>query len=174
MRSPKNKRRYVVERIYKVCKQYKLRRKTLFLAVYYLDRYLRLAEEKSHERQMLIGESCLLIAMKYEEISPPMLSSWASGRESLLVDMEFNILKALDFKLAYTTTQHYLEIYQAKHPASAQQNKLHELVLDLYLFTGSLYEQHPLKTVQEMLGSFRNTAFMERGTVFEENNRSVK
>lgn len=43
LRIPKSKRRFVVERIYKVCKQFKLRRKTLFLAVYYLDKYLRLA-----------------------------------------------------------------------------------------------------------------------------------
>lgn len=146
----------------------------MFLAVYYLDKYLRLVDEKSHEKQMLIGESCLLIAMKYEEIYPPLLSSWASGREQMLVEMEFNILKALDFKLAYTTTQHYLEIYQAKHPTNNQEKKLHELVLDLYLFTANVYEQHPLKTVQEIMESFRPTAFMEKGTVYEESDRSVK
>lgn len=108
IKNTKNKRRYIVERIYKICKSYRLRRKTLYLAVYYFDKYIRLAEERDYDRQMLIGETCLLIAMKYEEIYPPLLSNWANGREMQLVDMEFKVLKALEFKLAFTTTQHYL------------------------------------------------------------------
>lgn len=174
MKNVKNRRRFVVERIYKVYMAYRLRRKTLYLAVYYFDKFMRLAEEKDFEKQKLIGESCLLIAMKYEEIYPPLLSTWASGKEKQLIDLEFRILKTLDFKLAYTSPQHYLEIYQAKHATNKQEARLHELVLDLFLFTGNVYDQHPLKAVQEMLESFRPTAFMEKGTVYEESDRNIK
>ena len=89
MKNVKNRRRFVVERIYKVYMAYRLRRKTLYLAVYYFDKFMRLAEEKDFEKQKLIGESCLLIAMKYEEIYPPLLSTWASGKVKQLIDLEF-------------------------------------------------------------------------------------
>lgn len=45
--------------------------------------------------------------MKYEEIYPPLLKNWCVNISEVL-DAEALILKALDFKLAYTSAQHYL------------------------------------------------------------------
>jgi hypothetical protein len=41
-----------------------------------------------------------------------------------------------------------------------EEKKLHEIILDLYLFTGDIYINHPLKIVQGILESFRSTSFM--------------
>jgi hypothetical protein len=115
-----------------------------------------------------ISEASLLISMKYEEIYPPSLEKWAAGREKTIILWEAKILKLLDFNLAYTTPQHYLEIYQGKNPhCSPKEFKLHEIILDLYLFTGCTYDDHPLRLVQQITESFRSTAFMEKDTVYE-------
>jgi mRNA-degrading endonuclease YafQ of YafQ-DinJ toxin-antitoxin module len=58
-------------------------------------------------------------------------------------------LKVLDFKLAYTTAQHYLEIYEDKNKYESKQAKeLMELLIDLYALSGQIYKDHPLKIVQ--------------------------
>jgi hypothetical protein len=52
----------------------------LYLAVYYYDKYMRSLTERDMPKLALIGEACMLIAMKYEEIYPPLLKDWAFGR----------------------------------------------------------------------------------------------
>jgi hypothetical protein len=47
-------------------------------------------------------------------------------------------------------------------------------VLDLYLFTGHLYGNHPLRVAQEVLESFRATSFLEQNTNYEESDNNVK
>jgi hypothetical protein len=59
------------------------------------------------------------------------------------------ILQALDFELAITTPQHFLEVYHGKNiSVPVEEKRLHELVLDLYLFSGYVYGVHPLIIAQ--------------------------
>lgn len=71
----------MVERIYKTYKRYSLRRKALFLAVYYFDYYTARFPHKELAKMEIVADACMFIAMKYEEIYPPLLSQWASGKE---------------------------------------------------------------------------------------------
>jgi hypothetical protein len=57
----------------------------LYLAIYYFDKYIRLTDEKDLNRQNIIADACMLIAMKYEEIYPPRLSHWAAGRDKFII-----------------------------------------------------------------------------------------
>jgi hypothetical protein len=175
IKSKKSSRRAIVGKLYILFKEYKLRRKTLYLAIYYFDKYIRLTNERDLSKLVQISEACMLISMKYEEIYPPSLEKWAKGRERTIILWESKILKLLDFNLAYSTPQHYLEIYQGKNPYMARQDcKLHEILLDLHLFAGCTYDEHPLKLVQLIVESFRPTAFMEKNTVYEESDQIVK
>jgi hypothetical protein len=59
-------RKFVVKYIYKIFHKFALKRTTLFLAIYYMDKYL--AKEYSDKEQsiyIIIAQSSLFIAMKY-------------------------------------------------------------------------------------------------------------
>ena len=62
----KSKRSSFIEFLYKVYLKNKLRRKTLYLSVYYLDRYIQRTNEVKPEKLMLAVQACMLTAMKYE------------------------------------------------------------------------------------------------------------
>lgn len=68
MKKKSNKRVQMVEKMYKLFKRYRLRRKTLHLAVYYYDKYLSLTcqYDKNSNQINLVADACMLIAMKYE------------------------------------------------------------------------------------------------------------
>lgn len=53
------------------------------------------------------AQACLLIAMKYEEIYPPLIKNWCTNYDEV-IKTEAKILKILNFKLIYTSSQDYL------------------------------------------------------------------
>jgi hypothetical protein len=59
----------------------------LYLAVYYLDKYLWKYPQRDASKIDVVADACLFIAMKYEEIYPPMLAQWAGGRENSIFAM---------------------------------------------------------------------------------------
>ncbi|KAG6408963.1 hypothetical protein SASPL_131991 [Salvia splendens] len=63
-------RAILVDWLVEVAEEYKLVSDTLYLAVNYIDRYLS-AHKVSRNKLQLLGVSCMLVASKYEEISPP-------------------------------------------------------------------------------------------------------
>ena len=97
--------------------KYKLKKKTLFLSTYIFDKYLcQFPSNSIMDKEMLIiAQVCLLIAMKYEEIYPPFLKNWGKNIEEV-IKMEAKVLKALDFKLIFTSAQDFLELYLSKNP----------------------------------------------------------
>lgn len=125
-----------------------------------MDKYIDLKGNFPRDKELIFAQACLYIAMKYEEIYPPLLQSWCNKINEVLV-AEALILAALDFKLAYTSAQHYLELYLSKRTGeSKEQKRLYQCLLELYLITGAIYSDHPLKIVQEIFDSFRSTLFM--------------
>ena len=109
------KRVKVIEYMSDICKKHKLQKKTLFMAAYYFDKYCDLKGNMTSEKMALAAEACLLMAMKYEEIYPPFLKDWGSDPEKI-IKMEAMVLQTLNFKLSFTSAQHYLELYLAKRP----------------------------------------------------------
>lgn len=57
--------------------RFRLRRKTLYLAVQYMDAYILGKDIRKQMEWAIIAQSCMLIAMKYEEIYPPRLGKWS-------------------------------------------------------------------------------------------------
>jgi len=51
------------------------------------------------------------MAMKYEEIYPPPMAKWTTIVPNKLIELELKVLLVLNFKLAYTTTTDYLDLY---------------------------------------------------------------
>ena len=112
----KNCRRVkVLEFFSNLCLKFHLRKKTLFLSAYLFDKYLGTYGTTMLEEQVILAQACLFIAMKYEEIYPPSLKDWGTNPDKIF-KMEAKILKALNFKLIFTSAQDYLEIYLSKRP----------------------------------------------------------
>ena len=161
-----NKRIKVIEFFIGISLKYQLKKKTLFLSTYLFDRYIfHLPNTSILAKEMtIIAQVCLLIAMKYEEIYPPFLKDWGSSIDEV-IKMEAKVLKALDFKLLLTSAQDFLELYLSKNPKEPKEKRvLYQCLLELYLMTGAIYQEHPLKIVQMITDAFRTTISMENNT----------
>ncbi|RVX00102.1 putative cyclin-A3-1 [Vitis vinifera] len=65
-----NMRGILVDWLVEVAEEYKLASDTLYLTISYIDRFLS-SKALNRQRLQLLGVSSMLIAAKYEEISPP-------------------------------------------------------------------------------------------------------
>ena len=101
--------------------KFRLLPETLYLCVNIIDRYL--SRTSIHRRSLqLLGITSLFVACKYEEIYPPevkdcvYITDRTYSRQDIL-DMEFNIVKVLEFKMtvptAYPFLQRFLHITNA-------------------------------------------------------------
>lgn len=129
-------RSMLVDWLVEVHGEYNLRRETLYLAVSLLDRYLRLSRGVARERLQLVGITALLVASKYEEVSPLEVKSAVdvtdcayTAKEVLLT--ECGMLRTLDFEVACPTIAHFLPQLQAVSRIQRQ------LDFGLYSFFGS-------------------------------------
>lgn len=108
-------RRILIDWLIDVHKKFRLRMKTLFMAVNLIDRYLEVQPIQKHNFQLL-GITCLLMASKYEEIYPPPLTEYTYVCADAYVDqdlktMEGDILNKLNFNLVFSSTQELWEMY---------------------------------------------------------------
>ena len=62
--------------MYTVYKKFGLKRTTLYLAVYYFDKYLSKFAKNYNTIGLVAADASIFIAMKYEEIYPPSLAQW--------------------------------------------------------------------------------------------------
>ncbi|KAF8404938.1 hypothetical protein HHK36_009833 [Tetracentron sinense] len=94
-----NMRGVLVDWLVEVAEEYKLLSDTLFLTVSYIDRFLSL-HTLNRQRLQLLGVSSMLIASKYEEISPPHVEDFCYITDNTytkgeVVKMEKDILNFL-------------------------------------------------------------------------------
>jgi len=103
-------RSYLVRHFFKIYRKYHLKRSTLHLAVHYMDLYFcRKLEIQDQLETVSIAQTCLFIAMKYEEIYPPELASWVDRRHiENIIKLEADVLNVLDFQLAHYTLEHFM------------------------------------------------------------------
>merc|ERR1719316_835816 len=93
--------------------KYRLRSETLFLTVNILDRYLTFAPVPRRSLQ-LVGVVSMLVAAKFEEISPPEVHDFvyitdnAYSKEEILL-MECQLLTTLGFQMVVPTAAHFLD-----------------------------------------------------------------
>ncbi|KFK44638.1 hypothetical protein AALP_AA1G284800 [Arabis alpina] len=107
-----NMRGVLVDWLVEVAEEYKLVSDTLYLTVAYIDRFLSV-KPINRQRLQLVGVSAMLIASKYEEISPPKVEDFCYITDNTftkqeVVKMEADILLALQFELGSPTIRTFL------------------------------------------------------------------
>jgi len=104
---------------------YNLRMSTLFLSIRLLDSYMSLVKGSVPKRLLqLVGATAMMIASKFEEVTPPDLQDFiyiaadAYSKDQFL-RMEVQMLTVLDFRIATPTAAHFVE-HAATSPLEAQ------------------------------------------------------
>ncbi|RCV19236.1 hypothetical protein SEVIR_3G385400v4 [Setaria viridis] len=128
-----NMRTILVDWLVEVAEEYKLVADTLYLAISYVDRFLS-ANALSRDRLQLLGVAAMLIAAKYEEISPPHAEDFCYITDNTytkqeLVKMESDILKLLQFELGNPTIKTFLR----RFTRSAHEDKKRSILLMEFL-----------------------------------------
>ena len=98
--------------------KYKLVPQTMYIAVNLIDRYLE-KNETNRAKLQLVGVTAMFIACKYEEIYPPDLKDFVYITDGAYVkqdvlDMEYKMLKSLEFNITFPTQWSIFEIYKKK------------------------------------------------------------
>ncbi|KAG6478074.1 cyclin-A3-1-like isoform X2 [Zingiber officinale] len=110
--STANMRAILVDWLVEVAEEYKLVSDTIYLTVAYIDRFLSFNPINRHRLQLL-GVSSMLIASKYEEITPPSVEDFCYITDNTytkqeVVKMETDVLNFLKFELGSPTTKTFL------------------------------------------------------------------
>ncbi|XP_057464561.1 putative cyclin-A3-1 isoform X1 [Actinidia eriantha] len=98
-----------------VAEEYKLVSDTLYLTVSYVDRFLS-HHSVNRNKLQLLGVSCMLIASKYEEISPPHVEDFCYITDNTyskeeVVSMERDVLIFLNYEMSTPTIKTFLRIF---------------------------------------------------------------
>lgn len=106
-------RKILVDWLLKVHSKFKLLPETLYLTVNIIDRYLS-HELVNRKILQLVGVTSMHIACKYEEIYPPEANDFVYITDNAytkkeLLDMEYKILKTLNFNLTFASAYRHLE-----------------------------------------------------------------
>ncbi|TDH03855.1 hypothetical protein EPR50_G00146070 [Perca flavescens] len=109
-------RSILLDWLIEVSEAYTLHRQTFYLAQDYFDRFMLTQNNIEKGMLQLIGITCLFIAAKMEEASPPKLSQMAymtagTYYEEEIIQMEIIILKALHWNLCPETAVSWLKLY---------------------------------------------------------------
>ena len=113
--------------------------KTLFLTINVMDKFLE-KEVIPRNKLQLIGLAALLLASKYEEIYCPKLSEllficdYIYDQEEI-IDMETQMIYALEFNFGIATIFDFLSLFQKVEPLNEK-----VFFLSLYLIELTLYE----------------------------------
>ncbi|KAK4428840.1 putative cyclin-A3-1 [Sesamum alatum] len=124
-----NMRGILIDWLVEVAEEYKLLSDTLYLTVSYIDRFLSV-NAINRQRLQLLGVSSMLVASKYEEISPPHVEDFCYITDNTytkedVVKMEVDVLKSLKFEMGNPTTKTFLrrftQIAQEDYESSSEQ-----------------------------------------------------
>ncbi|XP_021820260.1 putative cyclin-A3-1 [Prunus avium] len=152
-----NMRGILVDWLVEVAEEYKLLSDTLFLTVLYIDRYLSL-KALDRKRLQLLGISSMLIASKYEEISPPHVEQFCYITDNTydkdqVLKMEADILKALKFNLGNPTIKTILRRFARVTQESYKDPNLQLEFLGYYLAELSLLEYECVKFLPSLVAA---------------------
>lgn len=160
-------RMVLVDWLVEVAEEYKLVSDTLYLAVSYIDRFLS-SHVLTMDRLQLLGVSCMLVASKYEEISPPHVEDFCYITDNTytreeVVNMERDLLCFLNFEISSPTTITFLRIF-----IKAAQDNLSFLTLQFeslscYLAELSLLDYSCVRFLPSMTAA--SAIFLSRFTV---------
>ncbi|XP_023646703.2 cyclin-A2 [Paramormyrops kingsleyae] len=130
-------RAILVDWLVEVGEEYKLQNETLYLAVNYIDRFLSSMSVLRGKLQ-LVGTAAMLLASKFEEIYPPMVSEFVyitddTYTKNQVLRMEHLVLKVLSFELAAPTINQFLTQYFLCEPVCKSTESLSMFLGELSL-----------------------------------------
>ena len=147
--------------------KYKLVPQTMYICVNLIDRYLS-KNEINRVKLQLVGVTAMFIACKYEEIYPPELKDFvyitdgAYVKEDVL-NMEYKMLKDLNFNVTFPTQWSIFEIYKKKLDLNEKTFKLAWFLMELCLmdikvlkFKMSVLAASAILLASRILGVYRS------------------
>ncbi|XP_010494275.1 PREDICTED: putative cyclin-A3-1 isoform X1 [Camelina sativa] len=147
----------LVDWLVEVAEEYKLLSETLYLAVSYIDRFLSL-KTVNRQRLQLLGVASMLIASKYEEITPPNVNDFCyitdhTYTKQEIVKMEADILLALEFELGNPTSNTFLRRFTRVAQEDFQMSPLQMEFLCSYLSELSMLDYNSLKFLPSIVAA---------------------
>ncbi|CAH8353609.1 unnamed protein product [Eruca vesicaria subsp. sativa] len=152
-----NMRGVLVDWLVEVAEEYKLLSDTLYLAVSYIDRFLSL-KTVNRQKLQLLGVSAMLIASKYEEITPPNVEDFCYITDNTytkqeIVKMEADILLALQFELGNPTSITFLRRFTRVAQEDFQMSHLQMEFLCSYLSELSMLDYNSVKFLPSVVAA---------------------
>ncbi|GLT58876.1 hypothetical protein SLA2020_317370 [Shorea laevis] len=152
-----NMRGILVDWLVEVAEEYKLVSDTLYFTVSYIDRFLSL-KPLNRQKLQLLGVSSMLIASKYEEISPPNVEDFCYITDNTytkeeVVTMEADILKALKFELGSPTIKTFLRRFTRVAQEDFKASSLQLEFLGYYLAELSLLDYGCVKFLPSLVAA---------------------
>ncbi|XP_019152566.1 PREDICTED: G2/mitotic-specific cyclin C13-1-like isoform X2 [Ipomoea nil] len=151
-----NMRGILVDWLIEVAEEYVLLPDTLYLAVSYIDRFLS-TNVLTRQKLQLLGVSSMLIASKYEEISPRNVEEFCYITDNTytkdeVVEMEADVLKSLKFELGSPTIKTFLRFTRVSQE-DYKTSKLQLEFLGDYLAELSLLDYSCLKFLPSLVAA---------------------
>lgn len=140
-------RTILVDWLIEVQENFELFHETLYLAVQITDRYLAHRDVR-REYLQLVGATSMLIAAKFEELSPPLVDDFlylcddAYNHEDLL-KMEQDILKALDYDINIPVAYRFLRRLARAADASMETHTLARYIAESTLQEYAFVTERP-------------------------------
>ncbi|XP_043710712.1 putative cyclin-A3-1 isoform X2 [Telopea speciosissima] len=161
-----NMRGILVDWLVEVSEEYKLVSDTLYLTISYIDRFLS-SHPINRQRLQLLGISCMLIAAKYEEISPPHVEDFCyitdnTYKKEEVVKMESDILKFLNFEMGNPTIKTFLRKFTKAAQDDQKSPNLQLEFLGCYLGELSLLDYSCIRFLPSMVAA--SIVFLSRFT----------
>ncbi|XP_024035133.1 putative cyclin-A3-1 isoform X2 [Citrus sinensis] len=159
-----NMRQTLVDWLVEVLEEYKLVSDTLYLTVSYVDRFLS-SHALSRNKLQLLGVCCMLIASKYEEISPPHVEDFCYITDNTymkeeVVEMEEKVLEFLNFEMGSPTTKSFLRIFTRVTEENCKKPDLPYEFLSCYLAELSLLDYGCLRYLPSLVAA--SSIFLSR------------
>ncbi|KAE8100107.1 hypothetical protein FH972_018034 [Carpinus fangiana] len=152
-----NMRGILVDWLVEVAEEYKLGSDSLHLCISYIDRFLSF-NSLSRQKLQLLGVSAMLIASKYEEISPPHVEEFCYITDNTytkeeVVKMEADILKSLKFEMGSPTIKTFLRRFTRFAREGYKTSSLQLEFLGYYLAELSLLDYACVKFLPSLVAA---------------------
>ncbi|KAG8093019.1 hypothetical protein GUJ93_ZPchr0012g22137 [Zizania palustris] len=162
-----NMRAILVDWLVEVAEEYKLVADTLYLAISYLDRFLSAYPLRRNKLQLL-GVAAMLIAAKYEEISPPHVEDFCYITDNTytrqeVVNMESDILKLLKFEIGSPTIKTFLRRFTRSGHEDKKRSVLLLEFMGSYLAELSLLDYSCLRFLPSVVAA--SAVFLAKFTI---------
>ncbi|XAR72948.1 hypothetical protein NMG60_11019763 [Bertholletia excelsa] len=150
-----------------VAEEYKLVSDTVYLTISYIDRFLS-QNAINRNKLQLLGVSCMLIASKYEEISPPHVEDFCYMTDNTytreeVVNMERDVLSFLNFEMSTPTIKTFLRIFTRVAQENCKDFTLQLEFLACYLAELSLLDHECLRFLPSTIAA--SAIFLSRFTI---------